>query len=154
MHYLYAFPVFFIPVGSILAEHQDYVGNAKELPSSVMLEVLLYKDSMNVKKFIIEVSMVRHDTQIHWWVCFVSFIVEFSLLERSWNNEASSLPTCIKLARTSSFLDGVFITKRFICWEFTVFGHIIVIKLITVMIFMLHVSDHVVERIWGINGLF
>jgi hypothetical protein len=118
------------------------------------LEVLLYKDSMNVKKFIIEVSMVRHDTQIHWWVCFVIFIVKFSLLGLSWNNEASSLPTCIKLARTSNFLDGVFITKRFICWEFTVFGHIIITKLITVMIFMLHVSNHLVERMRGTKGLF
>jgi len=41
---------FYVPVGFILAEHQDYLGNAKELPSSVMLEVLLYQDSMNVKK--------------------------------------------------------------------------------------------------------
>lgn len=58
MHYLYVFPIFFIPVGSILAEHKDYLGNAKQLLSSVMLEVLLYTDSMNIIKFIMEVSMV------------------------------------------------------------------------------------------------
>jgi hypothetical protein len=102
---------FFIPVGSILAEHQDYLGNAKVLLSSVMLEVLLYTDSMNVIKFIMEVNVVGHSTRIQWWDCFVSFIVKFSLLEISWNNKASSLPTCIKLARTSTSLGGVFITK-------------------------------------------
>lgn len=102
---------FFILVGSILAEHQDYLGNAKELLSSVMLEVLIYTDSMNVIKFITEVSVVGHGTQIQWWACFVTFIVKFSLLEISWNNEDSSLPTRIKLARTWSFLDGVFIKR-------------------------------------------
>jgi hypothetical protein len=53
---------FLIPVGSILAEHQDYLGNAKELLSSAMLKVLLYTDSMNIIKFIMEVSMVGHGT--------------------------------------------------------------------------------------------
>jgi hypothetical protein len=100
---------------------------------------------MNIIKIIMEVSVVGHGTEIQRWACFVSFIVKFSLLQISWNNEGSSLPTCIKLARTSIFLDGVFITKRFVCWEFTVCGHIIITLLITITIFMLYVSDHLVE---------
>jgi len=64
MHYLYAFPIPPPPVGSILVEHQDYLGNAKELMRSVMLEVLLYTDSKNVIKFIMEGSVVGHGTQI------------------------------------------------------------------------------------------
>jgi hypothetical protein len=55
---------FFIPVGSILAEHQDYLGNARELLISNMMEGLLYTDSMKVIKFIMVVSRVGHGSQI------------------------------------------------------------------------------------------